>query len=100
MGRIRTALRARFAGSGFEGTGNIVNLSEQGLFVRTPQVPPPGQAVRLSFSAPGLGRIAVRGLVWWTTADSPGGRHQPPGFGMRLLDEFEAYGRLIENLRR
>ena len=97
--RIRTALRTRFSGSGIRGAGNIVNLSEGGLFVRTRHVPRAGQAVQLAFAAPGVGRIAVSGLVWWTTADSPSGRIGPSGFGLRLLDETEEYARLLQSLR-
>ncbi len=98
--RVRTALRTRFSGSGFRGAGNIVNLSEGGLFVRTRQLPRPGQAVRLAFAVPGVGRIALTGLVWWTTAESPGGRFVPSGFGLRLLDEIEEYVRLLRSLRQ
>jgi Tfp pilus assembly protein PilZ len=97
--RIRTALRTRFSVNGSRGAGNIVNLSEGGLFVRTRQLPRAGQAIRLAFAAPGVGRISISGLVWWTTADTPSGRFGPSGFGLRLLDEPEGYARLLQNLR-
>ncbi len=43
--------------------------------------------------------MALSGLVWWTTAESPSGRLVPAGFGLRLLDETEEYARLLRSLR-
>jgi Tfp pilus assembly protein PilZ len=95
--RIRTAIQTEFEAGALRGRGTIRNVAEGGLFVGTTQVPHQGNVVSLSFrDYKGRGHD-VSGLVWWTTADEPGG-HRAPGFGVRLLDDTEDYRRFLETL--
>jgi Tfp pilus assembly protein PilZ len=93
--RFRTAIHTEFEAGALRARGSIKNVGPGGLFVGTSSLPEQGEAVRLTFAAPGGAHIALSGLVWWTTAE--GGRHAAPGFGLRLLDENEAYATMVES---
>lgn len=93
--RIRTDYRAEFTAAGMRGSGRVRNLSEGGAFIGTASIPPQGEMVRFEFTPPGGERIELSGLVWWTTR---GRRARQEGFGLRLLDESDAYQQLLERL--
>ena len=95
--RIRTAVPAEFEAGALRGRGKICNVAEGGLFVGTTQVPDQGEEVSLSFRDHRGRALDVHGLVWWTTRNEPG-PHRAPGFGMRLLEDSEAYSHFIESL--
>jgi Tfp pilus assembly protein PilZ len=95
--RIRTAIQTEFEAGALHGRGKIRNVAEGGVFVGTEQVPDQGELVVLSFRD-GKGReVDVSGLVWWTTQETPG-PHRSQGFGMRLLEDSEAYARFVDSL--
>jgi len=95
--RKRTVIPTEFRATGLSGKGNVRNVSDGGLFVRTSAIPDAGDCVELKLNAPGKPPIEVTGLVWWTTSqlEAPNGRS---GFGLRLLGQSESYLRLLESL--
>lgn len=95
--RIRTAIQTEFEAGALHGRGKIRNVAEGGLFVGTTQVPHQGDLVSLSFRDDKGRELGIEGLVWWTTADTPG-NHRSPGFGLRLLEESEEYSRFFASL--
>jgi Tfp pilus assembly protein PilZ len=95
--RIRTAIQTEFEAGALHGRGKIRNVAEGGVFVGTAQVPDQGELVVLSFRDHKGRTLDVSGLVWWTTAEAPG-PHRAPGFGMRLLEDSEDYGRFVDSL--
>ena len=95
--RIRTAIQAEFEAGAFHGRCRIHNVAEGGLFVGTTQVPHEGELVSLSFRDHRGKPLDVHGLVWWTTNEAPGS-HRAPGFGIRLLEDSDAYSRFLESL--
>ena len=95
--RFRTAIQTEFEAGALQGRGTIRNVTEGGLFVGTTQVPDQGDLVSVSFRDPKGRGLDVSGLVWWTTTDEPGS-HRAPGFGMRLLEDSEAYRQFVESL--
>lgn len=96
--RIRTCIETEFAVRGRRAQGQIRNVSEGGLFVSTASVPEEGESVDLTFRAPGGEEVSLSGLVRWTTHDRFGKRHRIPGFGLRLLDESDAFRSLLASL--
>jgi Tfp pilus assembly protein PilZ len=96
--RARTSIPVEFEADDLRGSGKIKNVSAQGLFVTTSDVPAEGDTVRLSFAPPGEPRIALVGLVWWTTLSAPDRAKRAPGFGLRLIDDSEAYDRVVTRL--
>jgi Tfp pilus assembly protein PilZ len=96
--RIRTAIRTEFEVGGRSGKGKITNVAEGGLFVGTASIPEQGETVELRFSTPSGRRLAVSGLVWWTTAQTHPDRYKLPGFGLRLLEESDDYDRFVRSL--
>jgi hypothetical protein len=78
--------------------GKVRNLSERGLFVGTGAIPEAGETVEIELAEPGWPRISLTGLVWWT-ARHPSDRNAHCGFGLRLVDDNDAYLRLVASLR-
>ena len=76
--RIRSLIPTQFRTRSLSGVGKVRNLSERGLF--------------------GWPRISLTGLVWWT-ARHPSDRNAHCGFGLRLVDDNDAYLRLVASLR-
>lgn len=94
--RVRTKIPAEFeTDGGLKGRGDVRNVSEGGLFVGTLAIPEEGASVVLRICARGKAEVAVSGLVWWTA--HPGTKR--PGFGLRILDEYDDYQRMVESLR-
>ncbi len=99
--RVSTSIPVEFKSGEVEGSGVIRNLGMGGLFVGSRAIPEHGEMVSLRFSLPGEGRVSLTGLVWWTTRDEPQGRRHPhAGFGLRLLDQGEAYETAVGKLLR
>ncbi|MDJ0852898.1 MAG: PilZ domain-containing protein [Myxococcota bacterium] len=95
--RIDTSLPARFVAGPLRAQGRVKNVGRGGLFVGTASIPEQGDSVTLVFEAPDGARIRARGLVWWTTLDSPG-ESAAQGFGVRLLEADSSYQSLVERL--
>jgi len=96
--RHQASIPAEFSAGPLKGIGQIKNLNEGGLFVATPSIPQQGESVLLKFSPSGGEWIELSGMVWWTTTDPAGQRHRHAGFGLRLLEENEAYRGWVESL--
>jgi Tfp pilus assembly protein PilZ len=93
-------MQAQFEAGRVRGRGKVRNVSEGGLFVGTSSIPEEGELVRLHIKMPTGNRLAISGLVWWTTAAQQANGHRTPGFGLRVLDDSQAYRNLIETLLR
>ena len=99
--RIRTAIPAELVVQGRRGTVQIRNLSRGGLFVSTRARIAQGELVELRFRMPSGEPMTVSGLVWWTTRERARGNGRSrgkPGFGLRLIDENEAYESAVGRL--
>lgn len=71
-----------------------LNVSEEGIFVRTVSPPKVGSQFRVTFTDPDLGDIVARVVVVWTRTGNGEGQGQQPGMGLRIIrfeqgaDEF------------
>lgn len=96
--RKRVSFLTEFRAGGVTGSGKVKNVSPGGLFVNTASIPQQGDSVFVSMN-PGDGRrVAVTGMVWWTTDGRRNGR-LGSGFGLRVLEESESYQALVDRLR-
>jgi Tfp pilus assembly protein PilZ len=98
--RVRTAMQANFQAGRVKGRGKVRNVSEGGLFVGTSAIPEEGEMALVSIQTPTGNRLAISGLVWWTTSRPGGSANRAPGFGLRVLDDSQAYRNLVETLLR
>lgn len=98
ISRIRTSIPVQFEGGEISGNGVIRNLGLGGLFVSSRSIPEHGDAVALHFELPQGDDISLVAMVWWTTNDDPIHRLATPGFGLRLIDENEAYTAAVRKL--
>lgn len=96
--RVTTSIPVEFQAGGNRATGKITNLGSGGLFVGSGTIPDQGEPVSLRFSLPGEAPIAMTALVWWNTNDQGSRIGQSQGFGLRFLEENEAYDRAIGRL--
>lgn len=82
--RIVQPLHADFVAGGASGRGRVRDVSLGGFFVRSPLLPRPGARVAVALKTPSGARIAVEGVVRWTTSRTAA---EPPvaGFGVRVL---------------
>ena len=90
---------ARFACDHLRGEGRITNISRDGVFVRSAQLPPVGAVVRLALS--GLEcEVTVAGIVRWSTAQLPD--HHPgkaqSGFGVHISESNQNFRQLFERV--
>ena len=71
-----------------ERTALLLDLSLSGVFVKTDELPKPGQPLRLSFQVPGNERwLRIKGVVAWLHRRQTHPVHGlPPGFGFRFLE--------------
>jgi hypothetical protein len=95
--RIKTVFPAVFQTHGRGGKGEVRNVSNGGLFVRTALPPDEGSAVSIRLTPPGKVPVEVSGLVWWRTDATLVGTGRS-GFGLRILNDDEAYHRLVASL--
>lgn len=112
--RVLHATLCTFAPDGelFERScGLTYNISAEGLYVRTLDPPPVGQAVWLALKPPGLAYGAVRlggQVVWSRTRLTRGASAAPTGFAVRLTESacppsdraryIDGYERLLKSL--
>jgi hypothetical protein len=80
----------RFEAAGLRAQGDIGNLHQEGLFIRSHVLPDPGAEVVVSFTAPAGEPVEVAGTVRWTTKESPA-REPRSGFGVQLHRVSEEY---------
>ena len=96
--RVVRRISACFQCDGVIGKGHIKNVTQEGLFLRTDHLPPPGSQIRLVFGPEGGPRVEVSGTVRWTTAQLPPGANTSPGFGMRIENVTEEFLEFFENI--
>ncbi len=96
--RARANIPTRFKCGSLLGSGQIRNLSREGLFVGTDVIPEEGETVQARFDSPRGDTVRLIGMVWWTTRSRPGSPVR--GFGMRLLGSNEAYRDLVRTMLR
>ncbi len=85
--------RAAFISDNSRGEGWVQEVSPEGLFLRSPMLPPDGTVVKVLIGCPSGRKIAVEGVVRWNTAPMPERGHSS-GFGVRLTkfgDEYQAF---------
>jgi hypothetical protein len=77
--------------------GRVVNISRNGLGIRTHLRPSVGEAVRVCFKTPDGVEIEVVGTVRWTS-DEPRSYRAKPGCGVELLGPRDAYLEFVDAL--
>ena len=82
--RVSAGVPASFRARRLAGEGHILNVSEEGVFIRSRLLPRPDDDVRILFCFSGK-TIEVRGTVRWTTDRRTDSERIAPGFGV-LLD--------------
>lgn len=88
--RVYCHIKTTFRASGTTGTGYIVSLSRQGVFLATSYRAAPGESVELMFSLPDPIQylVQLKGEVVWTNESGEKERQRPDlpdGFGIRFL---------------
>ena len=84
-------ITVRFESPRIEGLGYLKNISPDGLFVRTIQLPAAEELVRVVFQDPQGPWVEVSGTVRWNTLQIESEESVPAGFGMRLDEVSKAY---------
>lgn len=83
--RIGVALAVEYEDVGRVAAGETLNLSADGMFIKTPTPAAIGAILVLRFAIPGSRRWQCSGRVVWTRG--PGDQHPyPPGMGIQFLD--------------
>ncbi len=77
-----------------QGQGHVLDVSEEGLFVRTKSIPDHGDDVQISIGTPDGRRVALNGMIWRT--EQKGRR---PGFGVLLLGACEEYLQFVKKIQ-
>jgi hypothetical protein len=80
----------RVAGEASASIGLTYNISREGMYVRSFDVPPQSSRLWIELCAPGTRQVChLRGRMMWSRTLSTGARGAvPPGFGVRLeLDQ-------------
>ena len=75
------AVEVAFVAEGVRGEGRVYDLSERGLFLRTPTLVKAGSRIQLELITPLKTEFIVQGVVCWNTATMPS-RHESSGFGV------------------
>jgi hypothetical protein len=96
--RIRPAedIRAEFVAGTARGSGTLLDLSADGLFVRTPLLPRRGPVTMVLVTPQGH-EVRVAGLVRWNTART---NFRATGFGVRLTASGSDYSALLDSAQR
>jgi hypothetical protein len=81
--RLSRPVNAAFVAGTARGQGSILDVSQGGIFVRSPLLPSGGTNLAASIELPSGRTIAVQGIVQWNTAHLEA-RLETPGFGVRL----------------
>lgn len=80
-------------------TGFTYDMSENGIFIRSIRIPPPGSPVTARLSLPSGKRVALSGWVLRTfRAPVSLSWLMPSGFTLRLADVPEDYARFLTTL--
>ena len=89
---------ARFQSGSVVGQGHIKNVCREGLFLRTGDLPEPGQAVSISFETETGSKVEVEGVVRWTTDQLPNAEDVPRGFGIQISAPSPSFLEFFEHL--
>jgi hypothetical protein len=79
------------------GEGHLANVSADGVFVRTDELPKTVERVQIELRAFGSSSIVLDGEVVWTSAER---EHVHAGFGVRLVHAPPAYASWLSRRRR
>ena len=83
----------RFVAEGSESTGVLRDVSRQGVYIRSSQIPRPGAVIAVQFEG-GDGRlIDARGQVRWNV--SPRG-DKPSGFGVIVHEPSQRFRDFVD----
>ncbi|MEO8432363.1 MAG: PilZ domain-containing protein [Acidobacteriota bacterium] len=97
--RRKTEMTVEFSQDSFQGRGITGDISRRGMFVRTPQIPGTGPALKLTVHLPDGRELILRGRVVRTAAE-PVSASGDRGFGLRLADDSPEFDELLSKLRR
>lgn len=96
--RIVHRIAARFQTDAIAGQGHIKNICREGVFLRTGDLPEPGESVTVSFENETGEKIEVSGSVRWTTAQLQCSQDVPPGFGVHIDNPTSEFDEFFEHL--
>jgi hypothetical protein len=92
--RRAAEMTVEFSQGTLYGTGVTGDVSRRGMFVRSPWIPGTGPVLRLTVNLPGGRKLALTGRAV-RTVDPAAPTRTPPGFGLRLNDEWPGYDELF-----
>ncbi len=92
--RLNTAVEATFVAEGVRGAGRVYDLSERGLFLRTPTLVKAGSRIQVELTTPKRTEFIVHGVVCWNTATLPS-RQEDSGFGVQVTRAGGDYRRFV-----
>ena len=76
------------------GAGRVCDLSERGLFLRTPTLVKAGSSIQVELTTPQKTEFIVHGVVCWNTASRPS-RQQDAGFGVEVTRAAGDYSSFV-----
>ena len=94
-GRRITAI---FDAPSFSGKGYVLNISKNGMFLRSDVLPAPGEPVSVMFLDLSGGTVETSGTVRWTTEELDAGKVAKPGFGIRIEHASREYLTFYQSL--
>ena len=89
---------ARFHSGRLRGLGQVGNLSKQGLFIRSEQLPQTGAPIDVTIEMLNGQKVEISGRVRWTTDQLPGCEDTPRGFGVIIDGHVPGYLDFFESL--
>lgn len=89
---------AAFQAGELRGQGHIKNLSREGLFLRSDDVPERGSEIRVVFHDRVGSKVEIRGTVCWTTSQLPEEAGAKRGFGIHISGGALAYLEFYEQM--
>jgi hypothetical protein len=92
--RRKAEMTVEFSQGALRGTGVTHDVSPRGMFVRSTRLPGAGPMLRLKVNLPGGRTLVLTGRVV-RDATASSASPAPPGFGLRLAEEWPEYKRLF-----
>jgi hypothetical protein len=96
--RIMKLIPVRFETHSVRASGQIKNLSKEGLFIRSNVLPMAGDPVTMRFEARDGRKLELWGEVRWTTAQMSDHESAHPGFGVLLNQASADYQEFFEDI--
>ncbi len=80
----------RFLAEGVDATGELLEVSRAGVYVRSDEIPPPGTVLALQLRIPEGALVDLRGTVQWNTdGETPPAKGR--GFGVVVIEPSPEY---------